>query len=41
MGWDSIAKGVELPFDESITIPELHEVAIETLELTCERLELE
>ncbi len=30
MGWESIAKGIELPFDESITIPELHEVAIET-----------
>jgi len=30
VGWKSIAKGVELPFDESITIPALHELAIET-----------
>ena len=29
MGWDQLAAGVELPFDPSITVPELHEVALD------------
>lgn len=28
MGWDQLAAGVELPFDASITIPDLHEVEL-------------
>src|SRR5829696_344722 len=26
MGWDQLRAGIELPFDPSITVPELHEV---------------
>ncbi|MFV0306910.1 MAG: DUF2088 domain-containing protein [Desertimonas sp.] len=28
MGWEQLQVGVELPFDPSITVPELHEVAL-------------
>ncbi len=29
MGWDQLDAGVELPFDASITVPELHEVELD------------